>query len=154
MASTAVPQGQGSVRQRNKKKTPGAGAEEQPEIDVAAPIKSLKRPAVPTSEWDYQLALTIITILALVSRFWGITHPNEVVFDEVHFGKVGSPGIPMVTPSHNAICNLNMTLQLVRLVLPPKDVLLRRSSSIRQASLRVRGLARRIRWTLPLREHW
>jgi dolichyl-phosphate-mannose-protein mannosyltransferase len=40
------------------------------------------------SEWDYRLAITIITILAFVTRFWGISHPNEVVFDEVHFGKV------------------------------------------------------------------
>lgn len=40
------------------------------------------------SEWDYKIALTIITLLAFVTRFWGISHPNEVVFDEVHFGKV------------------------------------------------------------------
>jgi dolichyl-phosphate-mannose-protein mannosyltransferase len=42
----------------------------------------------PGSEWDYRLAITIITILAFVTRFWGISHPNQVVFDEVHFGKV------------------------------------------------------------------
>ena len=42
-----------------------------------------------TSEWDYKLALTVITAVAFVTRFWGIGHPNEVVFDEVHFGKVG-----------------------------------------------------------------
>lgn len=41
-----------------------------------------------TSEWDYKLALAIITGLAFVTRFFGISHPNEVVFDEVHFGKV------------------------------------------------------------------
>lgn len=40
------------------------------------------------SQWDYKLAITIITVLAFVTRFWGISHPNEVVFDEVHFGKV------------------------------------------------------------------
>lgn len=39
-------------------------------------------------EWDYKLALAVITILAFVTRFWGISHPNQVVFDEVHFGKV------------------------------------------------------------------
>lgn len=43
-----------------------------------------------TSEWDYKLALAVITILAFVTRFWGITFPAEVVFDEVHFGKVSS----------------------------------------------------------------
>ena len=39
-------------------------------------------------QWDYKLAITIITLLAFATRFWGISHPNEVVFDEVHFGKV------------------------------------------------------------------
>lgn len=39
-------------------------------------------------EWDYKLAITIITVLAFVTRFWGINHPDQVVFDEVHFGKV------------------------------------------------------------------
>jgi len=42
------------------------------------------------NEWDYKLALAVITVLAFVTRFWGITHPNQVVFDEVHFGKVSS----------------------------------------------------------------
>ncbi|KAF2099873.1 dolichyl-phosphate-mannose--protein mannosyltransferase 4 [Rhizodiscina lignyota] len=42
------------------------------------------------SEWDYKLALVVITILAFVTRFWGISHPNQVVFDEVHFGKFAS----------------------------------------------------------------
>ncbi|EMC93229.1 glycosyltransferase family 39 protein [Baudoinia panamericana UAMH 10762] len=41
-------------------------------------------------DWDYKLALTVITVLAFVTRFWGITHPNQVVFDEVHFGKFAS----------------------------------------------------------------
>ena len=42
----------------------------------------------PSREWDYKLALGVITILAFFTRFFGINHPNEVVFDEVHFGKV------------------------------------------------------------------
>ncbi|EON64187.1 dolichyl-phosphate-mannose-protein mannosyltransferase [Coniosporium apollinis CBS 100218] len=42
------------------------------------------------SEWDYKLALAIITVLAFVTRFYGISHPNQVVFDEVHFGKFAS----------------------------------------------------------------
>ena len=46
-----------------------------------------------TSEWDYKAALVVITILAFITRFWGISHPNEVVFDEVHFGKVSDDGI-------------------------------------------------------------
>ncbi|MCJ1351592.1 MAG: hypothetical protein MMC33_001576 [Icmadophila ericetorum] len=44
----------------------------------------------PGSEWDYKLALFVITALAFTTRFWGIGHPNEVVFDEVHFGKFAS----------------------------------------------------------------
>ncbi|KAK4946153.1 Dolichyl-phosphate-mannose--protein mannosyltransferase 4 [Elasticomyces elasticus] len=43
-----------------------------------------------TREWDYKIGLTIVTILAFVTRFFGISHPNEVVFDEVHFGKFAS----------------------------------------------------------------
>jgi dolichyl-phosphate-mannose-protein mannosyltransferase len=42
------------------------------------------------SEWDYKLALAVITALSFATRFFGINHPNEVVFDEVHFGKVTS----------------------------------------------------------------
>ena len=50
-------------------------------------LKHASKKAV-TSEWDYRLALAIITVLAFVTRFWGISHPDQVVFDEVHFGKV------------------------------------------------------------------
>ena len=51
-------------------------------------LKDTKMPKVVISEWDYKTALVIITTLAFITRFWGIGHPNEVVFDEVHFGKV------------------------------------------------------------------
>lgn len=43
-----------------------------------------------TSEWDYKAAISVITVLGFITRFWGIQHPNEVVFDEVHFGKFAS----------------------------------------------------------------
>ncbi|KAI9934457.1 hypothetical protein ASPWEDRAFT_175186 [Aspergillus wentii DTO 134E9] len=42
------------------------------------------------SEWDYRLALTILTVLAFITRFYKISYPDEVVFDEVHFGKFAS----------------------------------------------------------------
>ncbi|KAJ5675821.1 Dolichyl-phosphate-mannose--protein mannosyltransferase 4 [Penicillium macrosclerotiorum] len=42
------------------------------------------------SEWDYWLAMTILTVLAFATRFYRIDFPNEVVFDEVHFGKFAS----------------------------------------------------------------
>ena len=59
--------------------------------DVDSPISKTQdavKEAVK-SEWDYKLALVVLTILAFLTRFYGITHPNQVVFDEVHFGKVG-----------------------------------------------------------------
>ncbi|EEY19880.1 dolichyl-phosphate-mannose-protein mannosyltransferase [Verticillium alfalfae VaMs.102] len=42
------------------------------------------------SKTEYGVGLAITTLLAFVTRFWGISHPNEVVFDEVHFGKFAS----------------------------------------------------------------
>lgn len=45
-------------------------------------------PSKPQSEWDYWLAMIILGALAFVTRFWRIDFPSEVVFDEVHFGKV------------------------------------------------------------------
>ncbi|RYP93476.1 hypothetical protein DL770_000360 [Monosporascus sp. CRB-9-2] len=81
---------QGTLRQRNvpassKKKNAAP-------VDAALEqvVKVKDRVKGPGSEWEYRIAFTIITILAFVSRFWGITHPNEVVFDEVHFGKFAS----------------------------------------------------------------
>lgn len=90
MASTAT--SQGSLRQRNpgsKKKGGSPGPEDvQLESLVKAPSKSASGFG---SDWDYKTALAVITVLAFISRFWGISHPNEVVFDEVHFGKVLPP---------------------------------------------------------------
>ena len=56
--------------------------------DINGLVKDTQLPEVVTSEWDYKLAFGVITLLAFITRFWGIGHPNEVVFDEVHFGKV------------------------------------------------------------------
>ena len=50
---------------------------------LAAPTKS--------SEWQFRLGFTVVTALAFITRFWGIGHPDQVVFDEVHFGKVRAP---------------------------------------------------------------
>ncbi|KAJ5120567.1 Glycosyl transferase family 39 [Penicillium bovifimosum] len=47
-------------------------------------------PAKQKSEWDYWLAISILTLLAFATRFYRIDYPNEVVFDEVHFGKFAS----------------------------------------------------------------
>jgi dolichyl-phosphate-mannose-protein mannosyltransferase len=48
----------------------------------------------PQSEWDYWLAMIVLTVLAFATRFYRIDYPNEVVFDEVHFGKVCAPTAP------------------------------------------------------------
>ncbi len=54
--------------------------------DLDALVKANQKQS--SSQWDYKLALAIITLLAFATRFWGIWHPDQVVFDEVHFGKV------------------------------------------------------------------
>ena len=80
----------GSVRQREGKNvkransTPPTSKDNQIEkiVDVAKAV------GTSSSEWDFRIALGIITVLAFVTRFWGINHPDQVVFDEVHFGKV------------------------------------------------------------------
>lgn len=57
--------------------------------DIDAILERAKKGATDAvvSEWDYKLAFGIITVLAFVTRFYGIQHPDQVVFDEVHFGK-------------------------------------------------------------------
>ena len=88
----------GTVRKRKDASIPvkakdasatGIAAPRDPDLDalVKANLESKRTGA----EWDYRIALGIITVLAFITRFWGISHPNEVVFDEVHFGKVRMP---------------------------------------------------------------
>ncbi len=87
------PAPQGAVRQRaghaSKKRptTPDQDDTVESTRDVLDKAKVKAKVAV-SSEWDYKLALGVITILAFVTRFYGISHPDQVVFDEVHFGKV------------------------------------------------------------------
>lgn len=81
------------MRQRNvaavpkKKDATSTGIAAPRDSDLDALVKT-KLNNNAGSEWDYKLAITVLTILAFITRFWGISHPNEVVFDEVHFGKV------------------------------------------------------------------
>ena len=93
-ATTATPQG--SLRQRNVAgtgKKNGNGANVATDIDdVLAKVKS--KASAPSSERDYKITMVIVTVLSFLTRFWGISHPNEVVFDEVHFGKVRRPLSP------------------------------------------------------------
>lgn len=70
------------------------GPKEQSKLNGNANVKELLDDTLlsanksTSSEWDYKLALAVITALSFATRFFGISHPNEVVFDEVHFGKV------------------------------------------------------------------
>ena len=84
-----------SIRQRGGSKekplpaSPPSSRDGKQNGSIEQTIEAL--PAPIKNEWDYKLALSVITALAFVTRFWGIGHPNEVVFDEVHFGKVYIP---------------------------------------------------------------
>jgi dolichyl-phosphate-mannose-protein mannosyltransferase len=69
---------------KDKNKANGQVAIDEKSLDAV--LESTKKAV--TKEWDYKLALSIITALAFATRFFGIQHPDEVVFDEVHFGKV------------------------------------------------------------------
>ncbi|EXJ78148.1 dolichyl-phosphate-mannose-protein mannosyltransferase [Capronia epimyces CBS 606.96] len=72
-------------KEKNKPLVNGDKPEDSP---VDAYLSDVQRKA--PKEWDYKVALGIVTILAFATRFFGISHPNEVVFDEVHFGKFAS----------------------------------------------------------------
>ena len=85
----STPTSSNTVRHRGqtpKDKNRANGLAGQGETSVEAVLDSAKQAVV--NEWDYKLALAIITALAFGTRFFGISHPDEVVFDEVHFGKV------------------------------------------------------------------
>ncbi|KAK5088079.1 Dolichyl-phosphate-mannose--protein mannosyltransferase 4 [Lithohypha guttulata] len=78
-----------SVRQRvGKEKSKVNGKVDQAETEIKNVYESAKQNV--SKEWDYKVAISIITFLAFATRFTGISHPNEVVFDEVHFGKFAS----------------------------------------------------------------
>lgn len=144
----------GSMRKRKDKEvlipvkakdasSTGIAAPRDAELDALVKANLNGKPAV---EWDYRIALSIITLLAFVTRFWGISHPNEVVFDEVHFGKVRTLA---------SARRSQLTLKsLVCLLLPRANIFLRCPPPVWKASLRFDGLVCGIRRAFPLREHW
>ncbi|KAL7267354.1 Dolichyl-phosphate-mannose--protein mannosyltransferase 4 [Rhizina undulata] len=81
------------VRQRGPKRkasaNPVSGSGSDEEL-LRAPQASTAKGVPPKKagfELGHRLSLTLVTVLAFVTRFWKINHPDEVVFDEVHFGK-------------------------------------------------------------------
>ncbi|KLJ07294.1 dolichyl-phosphate-mannose-protein mannosyltransferase [Blastomyces silverae] len=78
-----------SLRQRGGKKT-AAVKEPQANPPSAKSNPHQKAVAKPAAQWDYKVALVILTVLAFATRFANISFPDEVVFDEVHFGKFAS----------------------------------------------------------------
>ncbi|KAF4983262.1 hypothetical protein FZEAL_1300 [Fusarium zealandicum] len=88
MAHSSTPQG--SLRQRSAPSKKATDETFNPDVELDKLAKAGAQRASVRSEGDYMIGLAITTILAFVTRFWGISHPNEVVFDEVHFGKFAS----------------------------------------------------------------
>jgi hypothetical protein len=100
---------QGSVRKRKdasvvgkSKDTSATGIAAPRDADLDALVKANLEIKSAGVEWDYRIAISVITLLAFITRFWGISHPNEVVFDEVHFGKVTSPPPKSPNPTYSA----------------------------------------------------
>ena len=87
MSSPSTVRHRGGQNAKKRPTTPNPEVSSDKDIDAVAKAKKELRPS-QGSEWDYKITITIITILAFVTRFYGISHPNQVVFDEVHFGKV------------------------------------------------------------------
>lgn len=85
------------LRQRNvpgkKNFTPAAVEEELDKLAKATQSKA------SGNQLDYKIVFALITILAFITRFVGISHPDEVVFDEVHFGKVWDRPLARAAPS-------------------------------------------------------
>jgi dolichyl-phosphate-mannose-protein mannosyltransferase len=78
-----------TLRQRGGQKDkvkPNGKVVDQADEYLSNVVETSKEAAA--TQWEYKVALGLITVLSFITRFWGISHPNEVVFDEVHFGKV------------------------------------------------------------------
>ena len=95
--------GDSAVRHRapiKREKSPAPPSDVQ-EDDLNAKIALQKAAAIgpykKSSQLGYKVSLVLVTIVAFCTRFWKINHPDQVVFDEVHFGKVSSGNRPHIT---------------------------------------------------------
>lgn len=91
MSSPQAARARGKEGSKKRATTPnpdGSAAMTNGNADIDLDALKEKSKDVVTRQWDYKLAFAVITGLAFLTRFWGISHPDQVVFDEVHFGKV------------------------------------------------------------------
>lgn len=106
----------GQVRQRTTKdkKRPTTPNPEALGEKVAEKVTNVLEKAKPYklaqqgSEWDYKIAISVLTVLAFITRFWGIRHPDQVVFDEVHFGKVFHTELYLRQLKESFVVHLNL----------------------------------------------
>ncbi|ODV63189.1 dolichyl-phosphate-mannose-protein mannosyltransferase [Ascoidea rubescens DSM 1968] len=79
-----------SKRQKSKNEDPDVSSSKLEKEFEFTFNNNYKFAKLPSPEYKYQLALYFVTALAFISRFYSISYPDEVVFDEVHFGKFAS----------------------------------------------------------------
>lgn len=68
------------------------------------------------SEKHHKIALAIITALAFLTRFCGLSHPSEVVFDEAHIIRVKTNHA--ILPFHNVLITKSCLTSSPRGTLP------------------------------------
>jgi len=77
-----------------KKRTQESESPKKTEFSSDVEIKNLKNPNVllspKTEESSWNIALIVVTVLSFITRYYKINEPDQVVFDEVHFGKFAS----------------------------------------------------------------
>ncbi|KAF8467781.1 Dolichyl-phosphate-mannose-protein mannosyltransferase-domain-containing protein [Kalaharituber pfeilii] len=80
--------GGGAAIKRSKSPAPDVSASQDgTQVKIEKQKSDGTGPYKKQSETGYKIALILVTIAAFITRFWKIWHPNQVVFDEVHFGK-------------------------------------------------------------------
>lgn len=99
MAGPSTPQG--GLRQR-KPREKSSSPDAVDRVSSKATEKHITVSTKAKGETAHKITFSLITLLAFATRFWGISHPNEVVFDEVHFGKVGVLFLFAITASANS----------------------------------------------------
>ncbi|ODV94771.1 hypothetical protein PACTADRAFT_50632 [Pachysolen tannophilus NRRL Y-2460] len=55
--------------------------------DILVPVEKSNSAIDLRKESQYRVVCGILTVIAFFTRYYSISYPNEVVFDEVHFGK-------------------------------------------------------------------